>query len=221
MLSTTGLLSTGTRRLFAVALMVLSCTVVQAHGGHEVQATDSASPGAVLEEVPSQPLPFVVDVWTNKGGQGTGEYGGDFAVDEELIVYFKATLDCVASIMVAPLDGPPSALMDAQLAAGETYQIVPSEAGADLTGAWEVVVSAVSGQTQSSDSVVFTVGDVSIALTPGVIVALSPDQATELDALVAVKMATGAMAPDLSLDVDRDGQVTMDDARLILIWAVQ
>jgi len=65
------------------------------------------------------------------------------------------------------------------------------------------------------------VGDTPISLTPGPIVALGPDQATELDALLAVKMASGGMAPDLSLDVDRDGRVTVDDARLILIWSVQ
>lgn len=206
--------------IFISAVMVC-CAMLQAHAGGTVRASEANPMPNGADDVLTAPSPFVVDVWTNKGGQGNGQYGGDFGVDEELIIYFQATQDCFASIMVAPVDGPPSVLMDAQLEAGETYQIMPSESGSDLTGSWEVVVSAISGETQASDSVVFTVGDVSISLTPGPIVALGPDQATELDALVAVKMAMGAMTPDLSLDVDRDGQVTVDDARLILIWAVQ
>ena len=209
------------RRLTLVALLVLGAVMIQTQSSTAIRAMDAGCPVESQAGVQLQPVPFLVDVWTNKGGQGAGQYGGDYGVGEELIVYFQATRDCFASIMVAPVDGPPSVLMDAQLMAGETYQIVPSETAADLTGSWEVVVSAISGETQASDSVVFTVGDAAISLTPGPIVALGPDQATELDVLLAVKMATGGMAPDLSLDVDRDGRVTVDDARLILIWSVQ
>lgn len=210
------------RNALVISAAIVCCLIAQPQTGVIVRASEAnATPNAAADSL-MKPLPFIVDVWTSKGGQGNGQYGGNFGVEEELIVYFQATHDCFASIMVAPVDGPPSVLMDAQLEAGETYQIVPREAGADLTGSWEVVVSAISGETQASDSVVFAVGDVPIALTPDpIVVAVGPDQATELDALVAVKMAMGTMAPDLSLDVDRDGQVTVDDARLILIWAVQ
>ena len=46
-------------------------------------------------------------------------------------------------------------------------------------------------------------------------------KATELDALMALKMAEGELAADLNLDADGDGQVTSDDAHLILEWAVE
>jgi len=210
-------------RAIAIAAVCLCCAIVGVQAGFVVHASEAAAiPGEAENGLP-KPLPFIVDVWTNKGGQGSGEYGGDFAVGEEVVVYLGATWDCLASIMVAPVGGSPYALMDGQLVAGETYEFPPLEQlGSSHTGSWEVVVSAISGETQSADSVVFTVGDAPVPLTPDpVVVAVGPDQATELDALVAAKMATGAIAPDLSLDVNRDGQVTLDDARLILTWAVQ
>ena len=39
---------------------------------------------------------------------------------------------------------------------------------------------------------------------------------TALDALLALKMASNLLPPDLSLDVDNDGKITIDDARSIL-----
>jgi len=57
--------------------------------------------------------------------------------------------------------------------------------------------------------------------TPAPTPALTPAAATALDSLKALKMSQGTLAVDLSLDVDRDGSVTKDDARLILEWAVQ
>jgi len=43
---------------------------------------------------------------------------------------------------------------------------------------------------------------------------------SEVDALAALQMAAGLVAPDLALDVDSDGQVTEVDALTILQWAV-
>ena len=39
---------------------------------------------------------------------------------------------------------------------------------------------------------------------------------TALDALLALKMASNLLPPDLSLDVDNEGKITIDDARSIL-----
>ena len=44
-------------------------------------------------------------------------------------------------------------------------------------------------------------------------------QVTALDALIALKMASNALTPDLSLDVTGDGRITIDDARIILNMA--
>jgi hypothetical protein len=43
---------------------------------------------------------------------------------------------------------------------------------------------------------------------------------TPFDALMALKMEQGSLAMDPVLDIDGDGQVTAEDARLILSWAV-
>ena len=42
---------------------------------------------------------------------------------------------------------------------------------------------------------------------------------TALDALLALKMAAGGTRIDLSLDVNNDGKITIDDARIILNMA--
>ena len=199
-------------------LAVALCVLVAVPAPPSVEAASQSGSESPWNGDFLRPISFSVDVWTNKGGQGSGTYGGDFAVDEEIIVYFQASWDCFASIMVAPVGGPPSALMDAELSGEETYQIVPQEAGTDLTGTWEVTVSAIAeGDVQASDTVTFTVG----VVAPTQTIALGPEDATELDALIAYKMVLGEIAPDPVLDVDADGQVTTDDVHLILLWAVQ
>ena len=42
---------------------------------------------------------------------------------------------------------------------------------------------------------------------------------TAMDALLALKMASSSSRPDLSLDVNNDGKITIDDARIILNMA--
>jgi len=201
-----------------VALAFAVCALVSIPAPQSVEAASWSDQGRAPDGELLRPVSFSVDVWTNKGGQGSGTDGGNFTVDEEIVVYFQATWDCFASIMVSPVGGPPSALMDAELRGEETYQIVPQEAGADLTGSWQVTVSGIAeGDVRASDTVTFTVG-----VGPSVPVsALGPDVATELDALIAYKMVLGEIVPDLSLDVDADGQVTIDDVHLILLWSVQ
>ncbi len=312
-----------------------------AHAGGVDTAALPADDGALQPGGDSsQSTPFAVDVWTDKGGKGPGAYGGTFSSNDQVVVYIRSTWDCYASIVVRPEGGEPSALMDAQMVAGERYQIAPKETGDNFVGTWQVSVDAVSGTTYASDVVVFTVGDVALsgplvvdvwtdkggrgiglpggsyllgenttvwievgadcevtliidgprgsgsesvylmagaysmqlgqaeagdagtwAITVEVKAAgqtvsdtvgfavlpiesgapaesiepsglqsrgqapprapFTPDSATELDALIALKMAKGALPPDASMDVNGDGQVTVDDARLILLAAVE
>lgn len=44
---------------------------------------------------------------------------------------------------------------------------------------------------------------------------------TALDALKALKMVEGALSPDVAMDADSDGRLTLDDARLVLRWAIE
>lgn len=201
----------------AVALAMVLCVLVAVPAPQSVEAASQTGGESPVNGDSLRPISFSVDVWTNKGGQGSGAYGGDYAVNEEIVVFFQSSWDCFASIMVSPVGGPPSALMDAELRGEETYQIVPQEAGSDLAGSWQVTVSAIAEEIQASDTVTFTVG----AAAPTQSIALGPDEATELDALIALKMALGEIVPDPALDVDADGQVTIDDAHLLLLWAVQ
>ena len=330
-----------TLRQVVPALCIVALCVCATYVSESVSAAVAPVDGVMLPcEAPAKPVPFLVDVWTNKGGEGSGGDGGNYSTSDEVIVYLESTLDCFASIAVGRVGGDPSMLMDAQMEAGERYQITPQETGQDLIGTWQVSVNAVSGDTYASDVVVFTVGDsapvssltvdvwtdqrgrgvglpggsyllgenttvwievsfecdVSWALSgaggsgsdtvhlaagtyamqlgqaeavdagpwrvdveargagqmasdtvrfvvlpiqsaaPGQSVqpsglqprggapapaVVTQDNATELDALLAIKMANGMLLPYFSMDVDGDGQVTMDDARLILQWAVQ
>ncbi len=164
---------------------------------------------------------FTVDVWTNKGGTGTGSSGGSYGVNDELIVYFRASHDCVASIALARSGEDPMMLADAQLGGGETYQMKPTVAGSELVGSWVMTVSACTNMDCASDSVTFTVGTAGQAVFPPAVTALTADTATALDALKALKMSQGAMGVDLAYDVDHNGSVNADDARLILKWAVE
>lgn len=184
---------------------------------------------------------FAVDVWTGKGGQGYAAAGGSFGTNEEVVVYIRASHDCWASITIGRDGGGVSQYIDAELSGGDTTLLRPPSG---LTGSWVVTVSAASmeGGALSSDYVVFSIGATSPppptvpptstpppstpptstppATTPAA-GALAQDNATALDALIALKMAEGALPPDLDFDADGNGRVTVEDARLILGWAVQ
>jgi len=161
---------------------------------------------------------FTVDVWTNKGGNGQNASGGSFGVNDQIVVYVQASHDCLASITYAAAGKQAELAYQGPLQAGKPMTMTPTVAGTELLGSWILVVEAWTNTSFASDSVTFTVGN---AVPAGVPPALTPDAATALDSLKALKMSQGAMAVDLSLDVDRDGKVTADDARLILTWAVQ
>jgi hypothetical protein len=288
----------------------------------------------------AQTSPFAVDVWTSKGGQGPGAYGGSFGTGEDVAIYIKANRDCSASVIIAPMGESPNTTVEIDLQADVVRTIIPKGTVEDLVGTWQIAVDAVAGNSYASDVAVFTIGDVVLsgplavdvwtdkggrgiglpggsyllgesttvwievsadcevdlsvngpagsgsettylqagaysmqigqakagdagtwAITVEVRVAgqmasdtvrfavlpiesgapaesiepsglqsrgqapprasVTPVSATELDALIALKMAKGALPTDSSLDANGDGQVTVDDARLILLWAVE
>jgi hypothetical protein len=164
---------------------------------------------------------FTVDVWTNKGGSGTGTSGGSFGVNEELVVYIRASHDCMVSITIGTAGEQPGTRYDAQLRGGETVAMAPTDAAGDLVGTWQVTVDACTTTDCISDSVVFTVGASGQAILPTATITVPAQAATALDALKALKMAQGTLAVDLAYDADGNGSVTADDAQLILKWAVQ
>ena len=56
-----------------------------------------------------------------------------------------------------------------------------------------------------------------LLLAPGdLVVETPPPVFTALDAMKALQMSIGLLTPDMKYDLDKDGQVTANDARLIL-----
>ncbi|NLE94741.1 MAG: hypothetical protein GX600_03510 [Dehalococcoidia bacterium] len=183
-----------------------------------------------LPSVSAQSSIFPLDVWTEKGGEGTDISGGAYAVGEIITIWLHVGLDSYVSWTVM---GPAGSEVDsANLPAG-TYSLDLKMAEVSDIGRWVFDVQAMSGSIVAVDSVAFDVVAEAPSTPPpptsgGVTQppvapssALSQDSATVLDALIALKMAQGSMPLDLNYDADGDGQVTPDDARLILRWSVQ
>lgn len=183
--------------------------------------------------VSAQSSPFVVDVWTSRGGQGVGVVGGSFGPGDDIIIYLSATQDCYVSIGLGKGDGGTLAALDNwQLAGGQTVTLpaIPLDAADNPFGTWWVEADAVSisGSVLSSDYVMFSVSPEAPpastpfpAPTPPNAAAVTAEDATALDALIALKMAEGSLPAEVQFDVNGDGRVTLDDARAILKWAVQ
>ncbi len=191
--------------------------------------TFAVSPVAVSAQNSS----FAVDVWTSKGGEGIGTVGGTFVPGDDIIVYLRPTEDCYVTIRVGKGDGDALAsLSNRPFAGGQTTTLpaLPLDAVDNPFGTWWVEVDAVSmaGSVYAYDAVVFSVAPAAppASTSPSVpaqpsSTAVSAENATALDALIALKMAEGSLPVDLAFDVTGDGQVTVDDARAILKWAVQ
>jgi hypothetical protein len=202
--------------------MLLAFTTIPRKSGLILMALPLCILAALTIGPVSAQASFSVDAWTSKGGQGYGTPGGNFLPGEEVVVNIAATHDCYAAITVGPYGEEASQYFDAELRGGDTVALRPPSG---LTGTWVVTVDAVSlvGSALSSDYVVFSIGSAEPAPspTPPVTATIGPEDAMVLDALIVLKMVDESLPPDLEFDVDGDGQITVDDARLILRWAVQ
>jgi hypothetical protein len=159
-----------------------------------------------------------VDVGTDRGGEGRGTFGGTYTIGESTGIWVRVSGACNVEWT---LTGPGVNVGDSSyFPSADTYSLELGVAEASDVGTWTFAIRATSGSVVATDSVQFqvvTAGQPTPAATP----VLTAATATALDALKALKMSQGTLAVDLSLDVDSDGSVPADDARLILEWAVQ
>jgi hypothetical protein len=157
--------------------------------------------------------PFTIDIMTDRGGRGEGVPGGTYCLGSATIITIELSQE--ADVMLA-IDGPGVSDSDsAHLLAGEhTIDLGVAEEGDE--GVWTVEIVASNAAGQTSDHVQFSV-------LPNDIwggIAVTPENATEFGALIALKMAMGQLDEDPVFDVDRDGSITTADVNLILLWAV-
>ena len=193
---------------------------------------------------------LTVDVWMDRGGQGLNVPGGQYSLGEHPVIYFTVSVGCQASILLSGPDGTNSWQQQAvygqvyqiSLGVAETVDI------GQWSVVLNAVTS--TGDQSASDSTSFTIiGTASTTPLPTPLPEPEPlptpepepdtgtsspppvDEVTTdsgldttafntLDALKALKMAEGLLTIDLNMDANGDGQVTEDDARLILQWAV-
>jgi hypothetical protein len=171
-----------------------------------------------------------IDVWTSKGGQGPVALGGTFQVGEETIIYVRATVTVQARWTIS---GPSATNSGAQLLeGGETYMLALGQAEEVDIGQWQFAFEGEIPGQGAYDRVSFNVVSSAPASTSTPPVSSPPTvveeetaridaaSATELAALIALKMAEGKLATDLYMDADGDGRVTKEDANLILDWVV-
>jgi hypothetical protein len=206
-----------------------------------------------LRKAPPAPTPptsqvLDVDVWTNRGGQGSNISGGTFEVGDTVTIYAKAISSSTGKWSVL---GPSMSDSGTQeLQGGRTYAWDLGLAEETDIGEWQVKFDVSNDGQYASDTVNFSVIRPSVPApaptptpTPTPAPAPTPTptptpqpptgveeegtakidaaSATELDALIALKMAEGELSADLYMDANGDGKVTREDAELILQWAVQ
>lgn len=195
-----------------------------------------------------QPGVLAIDVWTNKGGQGEGVSGGSFQVGEPVILYAKASISCQGKLTWMGPSG--TGLRQLTLQEGEIVNIPLSFPDASAIGLWQVKLEALYENQNKTDLTSLFITDKSTPQSPpSTPVApapapaptptpppaqsqpstsppqqsaakIGPGNATELDALMALKITEGLLTTDPRLDVNSDGKITTEDVMLILLWSV-
>jgi len=184
-----------------------------------------------------------VDVWTDRGGQGNNAPGGTYQVGEQPTLLVQASLPCEAMLTFISPSGMQSSVILLLPAEPVSRRLGVAEQ-ADI-GMWQVIVEAqVPGQVASDMTSFTVVGPLSPTPQPapapqpeptpvplpvspspetgeGSEITIDVEGSTELMALTALKMAEGVLPANPEMDVNNDGQVTIDDVRLILQWAVK
>ena len=171
---------------------------------------------------------LIVDIWTDKGGRGRNMPGGTYKVGEGITVHLEVTTTCQATWT---LNGPTGTDSGEQMMYAGTYELNLGRAKEGDVGRWQMIFEAWTDGQSDSDSTSFTIIAAGSEPTPTPaptpsepeeepIPKIDASNATELYALMALKMSEGALPVDLNLDANADGQVTREDARLILGWAV-
>ena len=185
---------------------------------------------------------LAVDVGTSNGGQGQNVPGGQYKVGEEPVIYFGVSAPCQSRLTISGPLGTDST--EAALEPGITYQVTLGQARKRHIGQWRVVLEAWKGKQSASDATWFSVVDggqgavpptqpepesesepTPVPLTPDaeVMVAgkVNTSNADELIALITMMMVEGLLTANPNMDANGDGQVTLEDVRLIMQWAVK
>lgn len=220
------------KRGTSASIIAVILALIMVLAGFPVQDV-AASNGSTL---------LAVDVGTSNGGQGQNVPGGQYKVGEEPIIYFGVTAQCQSRLTISGPLGTEST--EAALEPGVTYEMSLGQARKRHIGQWRVVLEAWKGKQSVSDATWFSVvgggqGSVSptqpepepepeptpVPLAPDaeVMVAgkVSTSNANELIALITMMMIEGLLTANPNMDANGDGQVTMEDVRLIMQWAVR
>ena len=176
-------------------------------------ASDTSWFTVVAAQSPTTPL--TLDVWTNKGGEGRYVSGGAYNVGEEIIISVEVS---ITSEVTWTLTGPLDTDSGEQLMDAGTYDLNLGQAEEADIGQWRMVVEARADWAYAYDATSFTI--VAVEPEKEATPKIDASNATELYALMALKMFEGVLPVDLSMDANGDGQVNVEDARLILKWSV-
>jgi hypothetical protein len=174
-----------------------------------------------------------IDVWTNKGGQGAGASGGTYNPGEDVTLYVKANISSQGQYTIS---GPTPSSGNIDFDPGQTYSVNFKNLTA---GQYSITFNASAGGQKASDTVSWTV--IGASPTPASPTsstqsqsnnqnpsggtslgkAIDSSNASELGALIALRITRGLLTNDLEYDIDGDGKVTAKDVRIILKMAIK